>query len=152
MSNKQKPLTKAELKAANVNPKTGLATDYLNIFNEYIMLAELVLDGSMEKEILQDWQAIDYATHFSNSGFVGADIVLQSYYSLEKTIRNKFDKEIKHIISLTINHQKHPDSHKKEICDIKHQRDIIAAMITPPKDIKNIESESKQAQIDALFD
>jgi len=25
-------------------------------------------------------------------------------------------------------------------------------MITPPKDIKNIESENKQAQIDALFD
>jgi hypothetical protein len=29
----------AVLKAANINPKTGLATDYLNHFNEAIMLA-----------------------------------------------------------------------------------------------------------------
>ena len=28
----------AELKAANINPQTGLATDYLNHFNEAIML------------------------------------------------------------------------------------------------------------------
>jgi hypothetical protein len=27
----------AELKAANINPQTGLATDYLNHFNEAIM-------------------------------------------------------------------------------------------------------------------
>ncbi|MEO8318885.1 MAG: hypothetical protein ABI561_11235, partial [Bradyrhizobium sp.] len=34
----------AQLKAANINPRTGLATDYLNHFNEAIMLLEMVPD------------------------------------------------------------------------------------------------------------
>jgi len=35
----------AELLAANINPRTGLATDYLNHFNEAIMLLEMILRG-----------------------------------------------------------------------------------------------------------
>ena len=34
----------AQLKAANINPRTGLATDYLNHFNEAIMLLEMIPD------------------------------------------------------------------------------------------------------------
>ncbi|TMJ23687.1 MAG: hypothetical protein E6G93_02785 [Alphaproteobacteria bacterium] len=34
----------AELLAANINPRTGLATDYLNHFNEAIMLLEMIPD------------------------------------------------------------------------------------------------------------
>src|SRR5262249_13363385 len=34
----------AELRAANINPRTGLATDYLNHFNEAVMLLEMVPD------------------------------------------------------------------------------------------------------------
>ena len=34
----------AQLRAANINPRTGLATDYLNHFNEAIMLLEMITD------------------------------------------------------------------------------------------------------------
>ena len=34
----------ARLRAANINPRTGLATDYLNHFNEAIMLLEMIPD------------------------------------------------------------------------------------------------------------
>ncbi len=34
----------AQLRAANINPRTGLATDYLNHFNEAVMLLEMVPD------------------------------------------------------------------------------------------------------------
>ena len=34
----------AQLRAANINPRTGLATDYLNHFNEAIMLLEMIPD------------------------------------------------------------------------------------------------------------
>ena len=34
----------AVLRAANINPRTGLATDYLNHFNEAIMLLEMIPD------------------------------------------------------------------------------------------------------------
>ena len=33
---------RAELQAANINPRTGLATDYLNHFNEAVMLLEMI--------------------------------------------------------------------------------------------------------------
>ena len=36
--------TAAELTAANINPRTGLATDYLNHFNEAIMLLDMIPD------------------------------------------------------------------------------------------------------------
>lgn len=32
------------LRVANINPRTGLATDYLNHFNEAVMLLEMVPD------------------------------------------------------------------------------------------------------------
>ena len=38
------PYSEQDLLAANVNPATGLATDYLNLFNEAIMLFEMGLD------------------------------------------------------------------------------------------------------------
>jgi hypothetical protein len=34
----------AALAAANINPQSGLATDYLNHFNEAIMLLEMIPD------------------------------------------------------------------------------------------------------------
>lgn len=32
------------LRVANINPRTGLATDYLNHFNEAVMLLEMIPD------------------------------------------------------------------------------------------------------------
>ncbi len=148
----------ATMKAANVNPDTRLATDYLNIFNEYIMLAQMVADGSLEQDILAEWQAKDYLSHFNHSGFVGLKIVEQSYLSLSLEKREIFTQAVDDLIILICEHQSENSSKgnihiiKDMLSLIEHQRDIVAALITPPKDIKNIENENKQAQIDALFD
>ncbi|TKW73515.1 MAG: hypothetical protein DI543_26560, partial [Bradyrhizobium icense] len=34
----------AQLRAANINPRTGLATDYVKHFNEAIMLLQMIPD------------------------------------------------------------------------------------------------------------
>jgi hypothetical protein len=46
----------AQLQAANINPRTGLATDYLNHFNEAIMLLEMIPDMPECVEEFLGWQ------------------------------------------------------------------------------------------------
>lgn len=151
-SSNLKAPTKEQMLAANVNPQTGLATDYLNIFNEYIMLAQLVKSGSMERDILLEWQPIDYCSHFKHSGFVGADIVENSYLSLPDKKKQEFIQATDNLIILICEHQSQDNPPAEMLNLMEHQRDIVASLITPPKDIEHIENVETQAQIDALFD
>ena len=62
----------AELRAANINPRTGLATDYLNHFNEAIMLLEMIPDMPECAEDFLGWRPLSYREHFMASQFQGA--------------------------------------------------------------------------------
>lgn len=142
----------ATLKAANVNPVTGLATDYLNVFNEYIMLAELVADGSMDAEVLREWQPIDYESHFVQSGFVGAKTVLAAYRAMGEAAHAAFEAEVNSLIDLILAHQSNIDAAPKMLADMQAQRDAVAALISGPEQGTETTGEDTQAAIDALFD
>ena len=144
--------SEAELRAANVNPVTGLATDFLNLFNEYIMLAELVADGSMEHDVLGDWLPIDYETHFSRSGFTGAEVVLDAYRALDHSIRSAFESDVNALISSILAHQEKPDPDPCLIDVIMEQRDVVATKINGPVTIDKVPCKNTQSAIDALFD
>ena len=62
----------AQLRAANINPRTGLATDYLNHFNEAIMLLEMIPDMPECAEDFLGWQPLSYARAFHGVEFQGA--------------------------------------------------------------------------------
>src|SRR6201999_2975266 len=64
----------AELRAANINPRTGLATDYLNHFNEAIMLLEMIPDMVECAEDFLAWTPLSYAEHFTASNFKARDL------------------------------------------------------------------------------
>lgn len=81
-----------ELLAANVNPVTGLATDYLNLFNEVIMLFEMGLDMPDMAEELAEWQRRDYIEHFETSGFELRDVVISAYRHAPADLRCAFDE------------------------------------------------------------
>ncbi|MCF6302642.1 MAG: hypothetical protein L3J13_05510 [Devosiaceae bacterium] len=140
------------LRQANVNLNTGLATDFLNLFNEYIMLAELVCDGSMGHEVLENWVPIDYETHFARSGFAQAQTVLAAYRSLETSARLGFENEVATLISLILTHQGTLECPEGKLIEIKHQRDCVAALISEPMPANICEIENAQSAIDALFD
>ncbi len=142
----------AALRQANVNPETGLATDFLNLFNEYIMLAELVADGSMDHDVLEDWLPIDYETHFARSGFAGAEVVLAAYRSLDCSARHAFEQAVGQLIDLILVHQDTDPPPAELIGQIQHQRDRVAALISEPAETVSAEAEDAQAAIDALFD
>jgi hypothetical protein len=81
----------AALRAANINPRTGLATDYLNHFNEAIMLLEMVPDMPECVEDFLGWQPLSYCEHFTASNFKGRDLAIEAYGSADADIRAEFD-------------------------------------------------------------
>jgi hypothetical protein len=81
----------ARLKAANINPRTGLATDYLNHFNEAIMLLEMIPDMPECAEDFLHWQPLSYAEHFTASNFKARDLAIEAYEGADASIRSEFD-------------------------------------------------------------
>ncbi len=79
------------MRAANINPRTGLATDYLNHFNEAIMLLEMVPDMPECAEDFLGWQPLSYAEHFTASNFKARDLAIEAYESADAGIRASFD-------------------------------------------------------------
>src|SRR3954462_9782958 len=81
----------AQLKAANINPRTGLATDYLNHFNEAIMLLEMIPDMPECAEDFLSWHPLSYREHFMASNFKARDLAIEAYDSADAVIRTEFD-------------------------------------------------------------
>ena len=82
----------AALKAANINPTTGLATDYLNHFNEAIMLLEMIPALPECAGDFLSWQPLTYAEHFVASNFKGRDLAISAYNEAAGNIRIPFDE------------------------------------------------------------
>jgi hypothetical protein len=81
----------ARLRAANINPRTGLATDYLNHFNEAIMLLEMIPDMPECAEEFLAWHPLSYREHFMASHFRTRELAIEAYESADSAIRTEFD-------------------------------------------------------------
>ncbi len=79
------------LQAANINPCTGLATDYLNHFNEAIMLLEMIPDMPECAEDFLAWNPLSYPEHFIASNFKARDLAIQAYEEADEALRAEFD-------------------------------------------------------------
>src|SRR3954467_7263808 len=81
----------ARLRAANINPRTGLATDYLNHFNEAIMLLEMIPDMPDCAEDFLSWRPLSYREHFAASTFRARALAIEAYDGADPAIRGEFD-------------------------------------------------------------
>src|SRR3954465_12734718 len=81
------PARAVRLRAANINPRTGLATDYLNHFNEAIMLLERIPDMPGCGEDFLSWHPLSYREHFMASNFKARDLAIEAYDSADTVIR-----------------------------------------------------------------
>src|SRR3954462_2700441 len=86
-----KSLRDAELRAANINPRTGLATDYLNHFNEAIMLLEMIPDIPDCADEFLRWRPVSYREHFAASSFKARELAIAAYEAADPAIRGEFD-------------------------------------------------------------
>ncbi len=89
------PARAAILRAANINPRTGLATDYLNHFNEAVMLLEMIPDIPECAEDFLAWTPLTYPEHFTHTNFKARDLVIEAYEHADPYIREKFDRVTK---------------------------------------------------------
>src|ERR1700733_13250669 len=82
----------ARLKAANINPKTGLATDYLNHFNEAIMLLDLLPEMPECIVELIGWGPLSYEEHFNVSNLKDRELTISAYEVAEPIARVRLDE------------------------------------------------------------
>jgi hypothetical protein len=76
---------------ANINPRTGLATDYLNHFNEAIMLLELLPACPDCLEEFLRWRPMNYREHFAGSRFEGRELAISAYEDANPELRKALD-------------------------------------------------------------
>ncbi|HZQ11195.1 MAG TPA: hypothetical protein VFB31_00115 [Pseudolabrys sp.] len=81
----------ARLADANINPRTGLATDYLNHFNEAVMLLEMLGDCPDCIGDFLAWQPLSYREHFAASRFKGRDLAIAAYETSDPALRQSLD-------------------------------------------------------------
>ncbi|WP_262691557.1 hypothetical protein [Kordiimonas aestuarii] len=79
------------LASANINPETFLATDYLNHFNEIVMLLEMIPDMPELAEDAADWAPKSYTQHFLDSGFQAKELAVQAYNLAPDKVRVQFE-------------------------------------------------------------
>ena len=82
----------ARLAAANINPKTGLATDYLNHFNEAIMLLDLLADTPECIVELIGWEPLSYQEHFAASNLKDRELAIAAYEAAQPIARVRLDE------------------------------------------------------------
>jgi hypothetical protein len=76
---------------AHINPVTGLSTDYLNHFNEAIMLLEMLPGAPDCLDDFLDWQPMSYREHFVASRFKGRAMAIAAYDAADPILRGCLD-------------------------------------------------------------
>jgi hypothetical protein len=79
------------LARANINPATGLATDYLNHFNEAIMLLEMAVVSPECAEDLLAWKPVSYREHFAASRFRERMVAIEAYDAAHPAVRQSLE-------------------------------------------------------------
>lgn len=85
-------IDRARLIEANINPVTGLATDYLNHFNEAIMMLELAMQMPECIDDFCAWQPLSYCEHFAASRFKERDLAIAAYGQSDAALRHRLDE------------------------------------------------------------
>ncbi|AMN54673.1 hypothetical protein B0E33_05705 [Roseibium algicola] len=157
-------LAAERLEQANINPQTGLATDYLNHFNEVMMLLEMLPDMPDCAEDVLEWEPLDYEGHFENSSFKDKNLAIMAYHAAPNFLREHLEKQVAGINRLVgkiqdqLRETPDPAMIATDIADratneIKPLIAVAGAVIhghVEPEATQH-EGEGAQAEIDALF-
>ncbi|KAA5603894.1 hypothetical protein F1188_18615 [Roseospira marina] len=92
----------ARVRGTNISPDTLLATDYLNHFNEIIMMLDMVPDMPDLVEDCAEWQPKSYPAHFADSTFRDKDLAIEAYDYCPARFREPFDATIAQMEDLAL--------------------------------------------------
>ncbi|HEY8580073.1 MAG TPA: hypothetical protein VIL72_09320 [Beijerinckiaceae bacterium] len=78
-----------------VSPASGIANDYLNLFNEVTMLIEQLPTMPELVDDLFAWRPVSYEEYFGRSQLAGSKTALEVYQRLDAGFRVKFEAAVK---------------------------------------------------------
>ncbi len=84
----------ARAEGTNINPQTLLATDYLNHFNEIVMMLEMIPDIAECFDEARAWQPKTYQQHFRDSQFRDRELAIEAYDHVPPRYREPFDEVV----------------------------------------------------------
>jgi hypothetical protein len=79
---------------ALVNPASGLANDYLNLFNEIVMVIEQLPTMPELMADLLAWKPTSYDDYFARSPLPGRESALDAYRQLDGKFRHEFEQTV----------------------------------------------------------
>jgi hypothetical protein len=80
-----------------VNPASGLANDYLNLFNEIVMLIETLPTMPDLFEDIQRWRPTSYREYFRQSILPGRGSAIENYDKLDARFRRSFESIVEEL-------------------------------------------------------
>ncbi len=150
---------RARLAGTNINARSLLATDYLNHFNEFVMLFELVADMPDLFEDVRTWKKKSYRDHFAESGFSDRDLAIAAYEVSPPEYRGRLDDTVD-LINETIDDASAaagrlldpPDPERLATAVSTYTTEIRGLIDIASAIINDVESSNAQDDIDKLFD
>jgi hypothetical protein len=88
-----------------VNPTTGLANDYLNVFNEILLLLEFLPSMPEMTEDALAWQPRGYCEYFQQSSIPGAIHAVQAYDKVDPAVRARFESILSRLTEIAVQAQ-----------------------------------------------
>ena len=88
------------VRGTNVHEQTLLATDYLNHFNEVVMLFEMIPDMPELLEEAKMWEPKSYQDHFRGSTFSDAALAVEAYDCVPSRYKEPFEKTVSQLNAL----------------------------------------------------
>ncbi len=88
-----------------VNPSTGLANDYLNVFNEILLVLEFLPSMPEMTDEALAWQPRTYCEYFEKSSIPGARHALQAYDRVDPEVRRKFESILVRLTEIVVEAQ-----------------------------------------------
>lgn len=155
-------LAPERLKQANINPDTGLATDYLNHFNEVVMLLEMLPAMPDCADEVLEWAPMGYEAHFEKSRFSEKQLAIAAYRASPCELRDALQSVVAQIDETVRGAQQTlkeagevavvaPQVSETATARIKPLVSIAGAVIHGHIDSADDMEAESQASIDALF-
>jgi hypothetical protein len=85
---------RARLRDTNINERSLLATDYLNHFNEVVMMLDLVPQMPECLDEVKSWAPKGYKDHFRDSAFHDRDLAIAAYDLAPPACRAAFEETV----------------------------------------------------------
>jgi|GEM_PF-420438 hypothetical protein len=115
-----------KVRGTNINETTLLATDYLNHFNEVVMLLDMLPDMPDMLEDVKEWKPKTYQQHFLDSTFAEKELAVEAYAYVPAPFKRPFETTVDQLDRLIANTVEHV-SELIEKEDVNHLKEAVSS-------------------------